>query len=234
MKKAAILAAGEGSRLKKLSEFKPIVKIYGSPLLEITFNNLDLKRFPTVQIIFNEYEKNMNLTQLTCLKLENVNYFFKSTPSSMHSLYEVSKKLGLQNGEHFFVTMVDSIIMPEDAKLFHDFCSSLNKDESGIIVTSYIEDESPLTLKIDNEGYISDFQCPRGENVYVTSGVYYFSESIVQVLEESIESGQLKMRNFLADLIRHNHKIKAFYIDKSLDIDRPEDIKDAEIFISGV
>lgn len=231
MKKAAILAAGEGTRLREVSRYKPIVKIYGSTLFELTYKNLQFQNFKQVIIIFNDDERKMNLVQLPSLNDKNVNYFFKSTLSSMHSLHEVSIKLDLQEKEHFFVSMVDSIIKATDAKNFHVFCQSLEDDESAIIATSYIEDENPLTLKTDNLGYVTEFQCSIGDDTYVTSGIYYFSEKIRPILLEMINSGQTKMRNFLTELVKRKHKIKVFQVIKTLDIDRPQDIKDAEDFL---
>lgn len=231
MEKAVILAAGEGSRLKAVSPFKPIVKIYESPLFEITFKNLHFKDFKFVNIIFNEDELEMDLSLLPSLKSENTKYFFKSTPSSMHSLFEVSKNLDLKQGEHFFVSMVDSIVKPAEAKKFYEFCKTVKDDESAILVTPFIDDEKPLTLKINNDGYISEFQCPVGKDVLITSGVYYFSESVLPLLNEMIENGHYQTRNFLSELVKRNHNIKVYQVDKTLDVDRPEDIKSAEAFL---
>ncbi|MGZ3789359.1 MAG: sugar phosphate nucleotidyltransferase [Bacteriovorax sp.] len=233
MSKAAILAAGEGSRLKTVERFKPIVKIYGMPLLELTLKNLQFKNFKTICVIFNEEEKEMDLSLVPRLKQLNADYFFKSTPSSMHSLFHVSQKLNLTPGEHFFVSMVDSIVSPIDAQNFHQFCLSLNTDESAILVTSFVEDEKPLTLKISGDGFVSEFQCPISNdgNVFITSGVYYFSESVLPLLSEMITNGQTKMRTFLKVLVERNHKIKVYHVNKTLDIDRPEDILSAEEFL---
>ena len=173
----------------------------------------------------------MDLSLLPSLKILNVDFFFKSTPSSMHSLYEVSQRLDIQPGEHFFISMVDSIVKPEDAKKFHQFCLTLKNDESAIIVTPFIEDEKPLTLKVNSQNYITEFQCPITEDVLITSGVYYLSAQVLPLLKEMIQTGQMKMRTFLTELIKRNHKIKGFQISKTLDIDRPEDIQSAEAFL---
>jgi choline kinase len=231
MKKAAILAAGEGLRLREIARYKPIVKIYGLPLFEITFKNLHFNRFNQVTVIFNEDEKEMNLSLLPSLTSDNVNYFFKNTPSSMHSLLEVFNKLNLSFGEHMYVSMVDSIIKPVDAKMFINFCQTLTDNESAIVATSYIEDEKPLTLKVSQEGFVSEFQCSKEESTLITSGIYYFSGAVRPLLIEMINNGHTKMRNFLTELVVRNHKIKVFCVEKTLDIDRPLDTKEAETFL---
>ena len=231
MKKAGILAAGKGTRLQSINAFKPIVKINGTPLLELTFKNLALDQFQKIAIIFNDDEKNMNLSLLPTIHETNINYFFKTTESSMHSLYEVLKKLEPKTGEHVFISMVDSIVLPKDAKNFHHFCENIKESESAILVTNFIDDENPLTLKINEQFYITDFQCPFDEEVLITSVVYYFSENIMPLLEQMINEGHTKMRNFLAELIKRNYKIKAFVSPKTLDIDHPKDISVAELFL---
>lgn len=231
MKKAAILAAGEGSRLKEISPFKPIVKIHGKALFELTLDNLQFDNFDKIAVIFNEDEKVMDLSLLPGLKKLSIDYFFKTTLSSMHSLFEVFKRLEVKPEEHIFISMVDSIIRPQEMSLFHEFCKTLSSNESAIIVTPHIEDEKPLTLKIDSEGYVQEFQCPIESDTLVTSGVYYLSGTTMPLLTQKIESGQTKMRNFLMDLVLGQHKIKVFKINKTLDIDRPEDIASAEKFL---
>jgi NDP-sugar pyrophosphorylase family protein len=231
MKKAGILAAGEGLRLKTIALYKPMVKVCDVPLLELTLKNLHFKYFDKICLIFNDEESKMDLVQFPTLKKLHIDYFYMSTPSSMHSLFEVSKRLKVEPNEHFFISMVDSIIRPIDAERFHHFCMTLKTDESAIIVTSFIEDEKPLTLKINAEGYVTEFQNPVTDNVLITSGVYYFSGLVLPLLAKEISEGKTKMRNFLTELVKNGHKIKAFHIDKTLDIDRPEDIKSAENFL---
>ena len=231
MRKAAILAAGDGTRIKSISPFKPIVKIYGTTLLDLTFNNLHFKNFEKTVIIFNDDEKLMDRNLLPILNSKKIDFFFKTTPSSMHSLYEVSKRLNINKNEHFFVSMVDSIVLPTEGLEFQDFCKTLKHHESGILATSYIDDEKPLTLKKDNDGYITEFQCKQEEGTLITSGVYYFSSNVIPLLEELINDGQSKMRNFLSELVKRNYQLKVHVLMKSLDIDRPEDILRAERFL---
>lgn len=231
MKKAAILAAGEGQRLKALCPFKPIVKVNGKALLELTIENLQFNNFDRIVLIFNEDEKAMDLSLLPSLKKLSIEYFFKTTKSSMHSLYEVQKRLDLKPDEHFFCTMVDSIVPQKSIEAFHLFCQTIAPHESAIMVTPYIEDEKPLTVAIDGHNYVTEFQCPITEGTLITSGIYYLSAQSMPLLESLIANGQDKMRNFLTQLVKNNHPIKVFIVDKTLDIDRPEDIASVEAFL---
>ena len=232
IKKAAILAAGEGSRLKSVGTYKPIIKINKRPLIEIMLLNLAQLKIKKTLIIFNEDEKKMDLSEVPSLKLPNIEYFFKSTKSSLHSLQEINHKLKVKENEHYFISMVDSIILPNEIFRFFTFCQSLTKEESAIIATPFIDDESPLTLEINEQGYITEFQTPIDGNTLVTSGVYCFSGTLNKLMEKLISDGNTKMRFFLTEAINQNHKIRVFQSKKTLDIDRPEDIKIAEIFLS--
>lgn len=234
MKKAIILAAGEGSRLKSLTPFKPLLLINNTPLLEITMSNLQIHTFSSTHIIFNSKEKSMDFNKLPSLAKKNVHYFFKDTISSLHSLQQAIRKIKLESNEHIFVSMVDSIVSPNDAKNFIQFCHSLNSDESAILVTRHIDDEKPLTLKVGDNGHVSCFQCATDDETLVTSGVYCFSSSIIPHLENMINNGQEKMRNFLSILLEVGHPIRVFEVEKTLDIDRPEDLKSALSFIKGI
>lgn len=232
MKYSAILAAGEGSRLRELKTFKPIVKINGTPLIKLTLTNLQFDTFQNICIIFHEDQQQMDLASLQSVNKASLDIFFKTTKSSMHSLYEIMERIKLTKSEHLFVSMVDSIVKPKDAKNFIQFCHSIKPLESAIMVTSFVDDEKPLTVKANKLGLITEFQCPLEDGVLITSGVYYFSENVRDILKNLIEGGHFKMRNFLTELVKRKHPIHVFVVDKSLDIDRVEDIKNAELFLT--
>lgn len=101
------------------------------------------------------------------------------------------------------------------------------------MVTPHIEDESPLTVQVSANGIVEAFHVPLTSDSLVTSGVYYFSADVLFFLNKAINSGKTKMRNFLSDLVEAGHIIKIFKVQKSLDIDRPEDIISAEKFPKG-
>lgn len=159
----------------------------------------------------------------------HVHCFFVKTPSSMHTLWEVSKRMVLTSHEHLFVSMVDTIIKEEDLKNYVRFCASLKPNESAILITPFIDDERPLFVSIDDSGAIVDIGSQRGG--LVTSGMYCLSHKVFGCLEDCINVGMHRMRNFLSYLHENGHTLKAFTVPKTLDIDRPEDITAAENFL---
>ncbi len=235
MKKVAILAAGYGTRMQLISPHKPITKINGISLLEIVVNNFLGLNFNDICIIFNEDEKEMDKSSLECLNKPEVSHFYKSTLSSLHSLFEISRNISFEKHDHhIIVSMVDSLISKMDLANFAKFCDTLRPDQSAIVVTSYIEDEMPLTVKINMRNEIEGFDYPMESGIFVTSGVYCFSTKIFPIVSLMINRHEIKLRNLLKELIHNNFTIKSFYVNKSLDIDRPEDVLSAEKFLNEI
>ncbi len=229
--KAGILAAGEGSRLQTVATCKPLVNVGGKILFERTINYLAEFNIDRIVVIFNEDERKMDFSLLPSLFQPNVNHFFKSTPSSLHSLYEVMRRSDLKAGEHIFVMMVDAIIHQQDFDNYLISCRKLPPSQSSVLITSYVEDEKPLTVALDAKGRVAAFQVPAGPEVPITSGIYCFSADTLPVLTGCVERGEQKMRNFLKHLVEQGHIIHTFLVDKTLDVDRPEDIASAEKFL---
>lgn len=226
-----ILAAGEGSRLQSVAPFKPLIQVGGVPLLERTLQMVTRGRPEKITIIFNELEKEMDFNQLPSLKEAHIHHFFKTTPSSLHSLYEVMKRSEVKENEHILFSMVDSIMKPEDFDLFFQKCQNLAEGESAVLTTTHIDDEKPLTLQIDSEDRVLAFQTALEHSTLITSGMYCFSGSTFALMEKCIDDGVMKMRNFLTQLVEQGHTVRSINVGKTLDIDRPEDIKSAEEFL---
>ncbi len=231
IKKAAILAAGEGSRLKSICEFKPMIPICGTPLVERVMERLLSLGVEQIVVAFNSHEKKMNWELLPSFKRPEVKIIFVDTPSSMHTLYEVLKELKPNKDDHILASMVDTIIKEKDFLNYFKSLESLQSNESCLLVTPFIDDEKPLTVKLNKQNIIEGFNCPIEAGTVVTSGMYGLSGAIFSHLEKELAGGTHKMRNFLASLIPVGHTLKGFVVEKTLDIDRPEDVKVAEDFL---
>ena len=229
--KMGILAAGEGSRLQSMAPFKPLVEICGAPLLERTLEMLSKGKPSQIKIIFNEMEKEMDMMMFPSLKSEYITYFFKTTPSSLHSLFEVLSLSDLEDRDLILISMVDTIIKKDDFLKFVHFCKNLGEGEHAVLTTTYIDDENPLTLQTDSGNKVIAFQTPKESSTVITSGMYCFSKEALDVASECIDKGMVKTRNFLTSLVEQGHIVRSFCVEKTLDIDRPEDVNSAEIFL---
>lgn len=234
IKKAAILAAGEGSRLKSICEFKPMIPICGTPLVERVMERLLSLGVEQIVVAFNSSEKKMNWDLLPSFNRPEVKIIFVDTPSSMHTLYEVLKELKPTKEDHILASMVDTIVKEQDFLYYFKNIEQLKSNESCLLVTPFIDDEKPLTVKLDEQNNIKSFNCPIEKGTVVTSGMYGLSGIIFAHLETELAAGTHKMRNFLSSLIPTGHTLKGFVVEKTLDIDRPEDVKVAENFLCQI
>ena len=231
----AIIAAGEGSRLAQegVQKPKPLVELNGEPMVERLMRIFERCNAESISIIVNEH-----MTQvrefLDTLHLDvPLNIVVKTTPSSMHSFWELSKVM--QPGK-FCLTTVDTIFREPD---FARYIAAFEADEvhDGLwAVTPYVVDEKPLYVEVPDESTMritafTDKPGPEGAR-YVSGGIYAMSDKAFAVLDRCIEQGISRMRNFQRALIEAGFNLKAYSIDKIVDVDHASDIATAQQFIN--
>lgn len=231
----AIIAAGEGSRLAQegVQKPKPLVELNGEPMVERLMRIFERCNAESISIIVNEH-----MTQvrefLDTLHLDvPLNIVVKTTPSSMHSFWELSKVM--QPGK-FCLTTVDTIFRePDFARYIAAFEADMVHD--GLwAVTPYVDDEKPLYVEVPDESTMritafTDKPGPEGAR-YVSGGIYAMSDKAFAVLDRCIEQGISRMRNFQRALIEAGFNLKAYSIDKIVDVDHASDIATAQQFIN--
>ena len=227
--KFAILAAGEGSRLAQegVELPKPLVKIGGEAMIDRLVRIFSNCGAEAIFVITN------NLTPLTQEHLrelqeknKKVHLIVKTTPSSMHSFYELRQVMG--NGK-FCLTTVDTIFREEEFKQYVAAWEASTED--GLMaVTDYIDDEKPLYIATDEELTITGFLDDEPQH-YISGGIYGLDERSFPVLDKCIDEGMSRMRNFQRQLVKDGLKLKAYPFSKILDVDHAEDIRKAETFL---
>ena len=104
-----------------------------------------------------------------------------------------------------------------------------NGTADGIMaVTSYIDDEKPLYVAVDDDMNITAFSDTDNGCRYVSAGIYGLSPHSICVLRDCAARGESRMRNFQRALLRNGIRLKAFDIGKAFDIDHTKDIVKAE------
>ena len=233
--KYAIIAAGEGSRLQQegVSSPKPLVKIGGEMLIDRLFRVLQQQGATEIVVICNEQmtEVRHHLQQIQQVGSRPLKFIVKSTPSSMHSLWELSSWLA---DEPFVLTTVDTIFRERE---FTDYVQTFQtlvgqQQADGLMgVTDYIDDEKPLYVATDDDlritGFLDACETPR----YISGGIYGLTPRSLTTLQRCIERGESRMRNFQRALVHDGLLLKAFPFSKVLDIDHASDIQKAEEFI---
>jgi NDP-sugar pyrophosphorylase family protein len=228
--KFAIISAGEGSRLAQegITLPKPLVRIQGTPIIERLVKLFCRHGAESVNIVINSKQPETRAL-LEELSVEfPINIVVKDTPSSMHSLYELSPLL---RGGTFCLTTVDTIFREED---FARYLAMLeHKDNDGVMaVTPFIDDEKPLYVGTDDNDNITGFHDEWNAGCkYISGGIYGLSEKALDTLKRCIDSGQSRMRNFQRQLIADGLRLKACPFDKIVDIDHASDIEVAEKFL---
>ena len=235
--KYAVIAAGEGSRLTKEGNTtpKPLIEVNGERLVDRLLRIFEAHGASEVAVICNEQMKevqaHLTAVQQSCrLPLRLV---VKSTPSSMHSMWELSR--WLDDGP-FVLTTVDTIFREEEFNAFvQTFTRILETGEAdGLMgVTDYIDDEKPLFVSTDDDLWITAFldQCDHPR--YVSGGIYALTPRSLTTLHNCVAHGEQRMRNFQRALIRDGLKLKAWPFSKVLDVDHVSDIQKAEAFLQG-
>ena len=228
----AIIAAGEGSRLAQegVAKPKPLVELQGEPMIGRLINIMLRCNAESISIIVNEHMTEVR-EYLQALELPvPLNLVVKTTPSSMHSLWHLSRVI--PEGK-FCLTTVDTIFREEDFKGYIDAFEADDEDDGMWAVTPFVDDEKPLWVDVDEQMTITAFRDKRWDGArYVSGGVYAMTNGAFEVLERCIEQGVSRMRNFQRALVESGRRLKAYSIDKIVDVDHAGDIATAEAFLA--
>lgn len=228
----AIIAAGQGSRLVQegVQKPKPLVELNGEPMIARLIRIFAENNAESISVIVNEEMTEVKALLDTLNPGCELNVVVKTTPSSMHSFYELSR---VMKPGKFCLTTVDTVFKEKD---FASYVSAFDEDTDNdgmMAVTPFVDDEKPLFVETDEQNSIKAFLDEHADGVkYVSGGVYALNEKAVRVLEECMANGMSRMRNFQRGLIAAGLKLKAYPIEKIVDVDHANDIETAERFIS--
>lgn len=226
----AIIAAGEGSRLAQEGVLlpKPLVQLNGKEMIRRLIDIFIQNNAESISIIVNQemtqvqdYVRHLNIDV-------PLNIVVKSTPSSMHSFYELREYL--RKGK-FCLTTVDTIFKEEDFKKYIQAFIADDTSDGMMAVTDYIDDEKPLYVDVDNHMNIKGFLDKSEHCKYISGGIYGLTPKAIDTLENCLKSGQSRMRNFQRQLVSNGLNLKAYPFPKIVDVDHAEDIKKAELFL---
>lgn len=227
----AIIAAGEGSRLvsEGVAFPKPLVPLNGVPMIGRLIDIFMHTEPESLSVIVNEQMTQVR-EYLESLTLPvPLNLVVKSTPSSMHSFFEVSRVI--PKGK-FCLTTVDTIFRADDFYRYIKAFIADDKADGYMAVTPFIDDEKPLYVATDAGMKITGFlDRPEPGVKYVSGGIYGLTSPAVGVLAGCMERGVSRMRNYQRSLVEAGLDLKAFAIDKIIDVDHAGDIATAESFI---
>ncbi len=228
--KLAIIAAGEGSRLRKegILTPKPLLKLKGETLLMRHIRRAAEHGFSSVAVIVNAiYPELAEYLETTHFPLP-IEKIVKSTPGSMHSFYELRKFL---RDEPFLLTTVDPVFK-QDAFCRYIDTIKQNPDACGIMaLTAFVDDEKPLWVTTDENMKILSYSSQKGDAQWVSAGFYFFTPTVIPLLEAAMDAGLVRMRDFQQYLLDRGCLLLGCDVDKVIDIDHADDIEKAEELI---
>lgn len=230
--KFAIIAAGEGSRLREEGILipKPLIEIGGMTLIDRLIFRAKRYDFNQVCVIVNDIYP--ELAQWFENKDYGINLklIVKSTPGSMHSFYELSPYL---RDDDFILTTVDPVYTEESFRNFIE-CIHIHLQADGIMAaTNYVDDENPVWILTNADMQILAFPESQLSSSLVSAGFYYFKPHIVDLLDKAMQQGMTRMRQFQRFLLKQGCSLMACNVGKVIDIDHKSDIAQAELLLNN-
>lgn len=231
--KFAIISAGEGSRLSQegVALPKPLVQLNGMAMIDRLVHIFAQNGAEQVVIIINN-EVALTKEHVAALKETAevpLEVIVKTTPSSMHSFYELSRFL---KDDKFCLTTVDTIFREDEFAAFIEAFKASGKDGM-MAVTDYIDDEKPLYISTDEKLNITGFHdAVTPDCRYISGGIYCLTPKAIDTLEKCMEKGMSRMRNFQRQLVADGLQLEAYPFSKILDVDHASDIVKAEAFLN--
>lgn len=232
----AIIAAGEGSRLRQegVQQPKPLVAIQGEPMVDRLLGIFCRCHAESISIICNGAMPEV-CQHLQQLQLDvPLRVMVRQTPSSMHSLACLAEVI--PEGK-VCVTTVDTIFREAD---FAAFVQAFEQTDHPLFaVTPFVDDEKPLWITLADSASstprITSFCDQRPEGTCVVSGGIYGLDTRTAwpVLRQCLAEGQSRMRNYQRALLAAGLPIHAYSFDRIMDIDHASDIEQAHRWLRG-
>ena len=230
--KFGIIAAGEGSRLSSegIGIPKPLVEVGGEKLIDRLVRIFGNNGADEIDVICNGLTPLVqnHLQGMIGSGMSKLKFTVKTTPSSMHSFYEISKYL---SDDVYCVTTTDTVFSEQDFSAYVGRLRDGNGADGVFGITPYIDDESPLYVSVSDDRRILGFYDERADCQYVSAGIYGFRSSAINILEDCIAKGIMRMRSFQRALISGGRNLEAFVFPKVIDVDHISDIAKAEAML---
>ena len=144
--KYAIIAAGEGSRLREegIEVPKPMVNLRGEMLIERLIRIFKSQGAEEISIIINAHSPELRrYLEGVTEKDGSINLIVETTPSSAHSFYAILNN-SCRPFEELCLTTVDTIFSEDVFKSYIDDFNSRKDIDALMAVTDYVDDEKPL------------------------------------------------------------------------------------------
>jgi NDP-sugar pyrophosphorylase family protein len=230
--KAALIAAGTGERLRAagVRTPKPLLPVAGIPLVDRVLDAVTAVGIHEVACIFN---LDADAVEAHCRRAHpslTLHVVRRNTPSSMESLFALQPHL---NDDRFLLLTVDAVFGPTLLPSLLRQAARLEDADGVLGVHEFVDDEKPLRVKLDGHRRIVGLGDDAAECPTITAGLYVLSSRIFTEIEAARRANFTALRHFLHHLVRQDYRLYGVPVEKTVDVDRPEDITAAEAFVAG-
>jgi len=228
--RAALIAAGLGERLRNggIQVPKPLVPIAGVPLIDRVLAAVAAVGIKEVACIFNEEADAVEAHCRQSARHLELYIVRRTTPSSMESLFALAPYL--HNGRFLLLT-VDAVFGPT---VLPELLAAAARypDADGVLgVHDFVDDEKPLRLTVDAENRVTSLGPDAGASPLITAGLYVFDPRIFREVDAARAARFTALRQFLGHLVQTGYRLYGARLPKTIDVDRPEDVRTAEAFV---
>ena len=231
----AIIAAGEGSRLAQEGYTlpKPMVSLHGEMLIDRLIGIFMENKPESIRVIINENSPRLEEHLAALSETLPIDIIRQSTPSSLHSFYTLLKTV--PNLESICLATTDTVFKVDEFKAFVTEFEQNTQLDGLMAVTTFVDDESPLFVTVDDNQVITAFtDVNTAQTPFVSGGIYCLRKKALETVAQVVESGTSRMRNFQRQLLERDLHLRAYPFSKIVDVDHVQDIRTAELFLSGV
>lgn len=231
--KGGILAAGRGDRLRNDKDrFKPLIKVGPYTLIEHVLNSMANANASEVVVIINEDSVAVRDHVASLNWPFTLRWIIETTPTSMHSFLRLVENLAA-NGDKgpFLLSTVDTVASPE---VYCRFMAEarLETTDVTLALTSPGNDQKPLLVRTaPGETRVIALGETAAPSEYATAGLYAVRSSVLREAEAARRDGVDSLRSFLGRLLQRDYHLGGIPIARSIDVDRPSDIREAEEFL---
>ena len=228
--RVGIIAAGEGSRLKSShpGTIKPLVPINGRPLCHWIVGSLKEAGATDFTVLFNSKGRPAQNILRTAFPGLRWTFLERNTASSWESFRLVTAHLA-QSGGDFLISTVDALVPPSEVRRFLHEARRI-ASPTALALTPFVDDEKPLWADL-HDGRVTALGARARQKKHTTCGLYYLTAEAAQALPAAQAHGSL--REYLTALVTAG-RTAGIILAKTLDVDRPEDVRQAETFVAAL
>jgi hypothetical protein len=99
-----------------------------------------------------------------------------------------------------------------------------------LALTAFVDDEKPLWADLGPDGRVTALGAEARTRQHATCGLYYLTAAVARAMPQAQTHGRL--REYLQSLVARS-AVSGVVLSKTLDVDRPEDVRQAEDFVAA-